>query len=216
MPPARGGCRRPLRRSWFLRRLPIRLQCRRRCSDHSSASSAPLHPANESPKRIAFYGTDLGFTYEHAGELKILFGDTSATGSGDPIEASTGERLDDGFGSIELARWPDPAKIAAGNLPLVRLGQNPGTTEMSAIDVGHRTGEFQDADRRVQQRRARVRALLPFEAPGLQQRCCVQRARLRHRPGLRGRATRGTGRPYVRLRGRRSVLRGGHDERCGG
>ncbi len=98
---------------------------------------APLDPANQAPKPIAFYGTDLGFTYEHAGELKILFGDTSATGSGDPIEASTGQRLDDGFGSIDLARWPDPAKIAAGNLPLVRLGQNPGTTEMSAIDVGH-------------------------------------------------------------------------------
>jgi hypothetical protein len=98
---------------------------------------AELHPDNRAPHLIAYYGTDLGFTYAHGGQLQILFGDSWATEAYAPIEASTGSRFDDGFGSIDLARWPDPARIRADNMPLIRLGQNAGTTEMSAIDPGH-------------------------------------------------------------------------------
>ena len=63
-----------------------------------AGEGAPLHPDNEAPHRIAFYGTDLGFTYRHGDALQILFGDSWATESYAPIEASTGSRFDDGFG----------------------------------------------------------------------------------------------------------------------
>src|SRR5882672_2609052 len=95
---------------------------------------AKLHPDNVKPYRIAYYGTDLGWTYEHAGKLQLLFGDTAATESGDPIQPSTNRRYDDSFGSIDLAEWTDPSRITSGNIPLIKLGQNPGTTEMAAID----------------------------------------------------------------------------------
>ncbi len=103
-----------------------------------TGADAPLHPANIAPLHIAYYGTDLGFSYQHEGQLQFLFGDSWASDKNyAPIEASTGSRFDDGFGSIDLAEWPDPARIGPGNIPLIRLGQNPGTTEMSAIDPGH-------------------------------------------------------------------------------
>ena len=97
---------------------------------------ARLHPANIAPHPIAYYGTDLGYTYAHEGQLHFLFGDTSATERGDPIQASTGGTYDDGFGTIDLASWTDGARITRTNLPLIRLGQNAGTTEMSAINPG--------------------------------------------------------------------------------
>ncbi len=102
-----------------------------------AGEGATLHPDNVTPHQIAFYGTDLGFTYQHGTELKILFGDSWATESYAPIEASTGSRFDDGFGSIDLREWSDPARITPASIPPIRLGQNPGTTEMSAIDPGH-------------------------------------------------------------------------------
>jgi hypothetical protein len=98
---------------------------------------APLHPDNITPHRIAFHGTDLGFTYEHNGQLQILFGDTSASPDGEPIEASSGRRLEDSFGSIDLEKWNNPAEFSGTNMPLIKLGQNPGSTEMAAIDPGH-------------------------------------------------------------------------------
>jgi len=97
---------------------------------------ARLHPANISPHPIAYYGTDLGYTYAHQGQLHFLFGDTSATERGDPIQASTGGAYDDGFGTIDLTTWTDGARITRTSLPLIRLGQNAGTTEMSAINPG--------------------------------------------------------------------------------
>lgn len=103
---------------------------------------APLHPDNLSPHRIAYYGTDLGFSYLHDGQIHFLFGDTAATEKGEPIEASSKGLYDDSFGTIALADWPDPAKITPTNLPLIRLGQNPGTTEMSAINVGRAMESF--------------------------------------------------------------------------
>ena len=98
---------------------------------------AELHPDNAAPHRIEYYGTDLGFTYEHRGKLQILFGDSWAIENYAPIEASTGSRFDDSFGSIALDEWPDPARIRSGSIPRIRLGQNAGTTEASAIDPGH-------------------------------------------------------------------------------
>jgi hypothetical protein len=103
---------------------------------------APLHPDNLAPHRIAYYGTDLGWTYEHAGKLQILFGDTAATEKGELIEASSKMVYDDGFGTIDLKEWPDPSRITSTRIPLIRLGQNPGTTEMSAINPGHAMESF--------------------------------------------------------------------------
>src|SRR5262245_16723136 len=101
-----------------------------------AGEEAPLHPDNAAPLRIAFYGTDLGFTYRVGHELQILFGDSWATESYAPIEASTGSRYDDAFGSVDLREWSDPARITPTSIPPIRLGQNPGTTEASAIDPG--------------------------------------------------------------------------------
>lgn len=98
---------------------------------------APLHPDNLAPHRIEYYGTDLGWTYEHQGQIQILFGDTMANEIGDPIEASSGGRLEDSFGSIDLKRWNQPETFTRENMPLIRLGQNPRSTEMAAIDPGH-------------------------------------------------------------------------------
>jgi len=102
-----------------------------------AGEGAGLHADNVTRHVIAFYGTDLGFTYQHGAELQILFGDSWAIESYAPIEASTGSRFDDGFGTIELPAGFDPARITPATIPPIRLGQNPGTTEMSAIDPGH-------------------------------------------------------------------------------
>lgn len=102
-----------------------------------SGHDAALHPANLTPHRIEYYGTDLGWSYEHQGTLHFLFGDSWATEAYAPIESSTGARFDDGFGTILLAEWPDPDKIAPHNIPLLRLGQHADSGEMSAIDPGH-------------------------------------------------------------------------------
>ena len=103
---------------------------------------ARLHPANVSPLEIAYYGTDLGWSYQHSRQLHFLFGDTAATEKGDPIEASSKGLYDDSFGTIELSEWPDPSLITPANIPLIKLGQNAGTTEMSAINVGRAMESF--------------------------------------------------------------------------
>lgn len=102
-----------------------------------SGHGTAVHPENTEPEPIAYYGTDLGFTYTHQGKLQILFGDTWAVESYAPIEASTGSKFDDGFGWIDLSEWPDPSKITPDNIPVIRLGQNEGTSEMSAMNPGH-------------------------------------------------------------------------------
>jgi len=102
-----------------------------------TGEEAKLHPDNISPYPIAYYGTDLGFTYQHKDQLQILFGDTMANSIGDPIEASTGRKFEDSFGSISMTDWPDPAGFSPGHIPLIKLGQNPGSTEMAAINPGH-------------------------------------------------------------------------------
>ena len=64
---------------------------------------AKLHPRNVAPIPIAYYGTDLGYTYEHRGQLHFLFGDTAATEQGAPIEPSTKGAHDDSFATLDLA-----------------------------------------------------------------------------------------------------------------
>jgi hypothetical protein len=98
---------------------------------------ATLHPDNAAPQRVEFYGTDLGFTYQHDDQIQILFGDSWAIENYAPIEASTGPTFDDAFGTIDLKEWPDSSRIAPGTVPPILLGQNPGTTEAAAIDPGH-------------------------------------------------------------------------------
>lgn len=102
-----------------------------------TGEGAALHPENLSPYPIEYYGTDLGFSYEHQGALRFLFGDTWAIEAYAPIEKSTGSRYDDGFGSVDLKAWSDPDRITPDTIPLIKLAQNPGTSEMSAMNPGH-------------------------------------------------------------------------------
>jgi len=101
-----------------------------------TGAQAALHPDNIEPVPVAYMGTDLGWSYEHQGQLQFLFGDTAADNAETPIEASTGSTFDDSFGSIDLARWNQPESFTRDNMPLLKLGQNPGTSEVAAIDPG--------------------------------------------------------------------------------
>jgi len=94
---------------------------------------ARLHPDNVQPHRIAFHGTDLGWSYEHGGKIHFLFGDTIGSEKGEPISPTH----DDAFGTIDVAEWPNPARITPGNIPALKLGQIAGTTQAMAIDPGH-------------------------------------------------------------------------------
>jgi hypothetical protein len=98
---------------------------------------AKLHPDNLAPNRIEYYGTDLGFSYEHQGQVQFLFGDTWAIETYAPIQKSTAGRYDDSFGSVDLGAYRDPGRFTPNNIPLIKLGQNPGTTETAAINPGH-------------------------------------------------------------------------------
>jgi len=97
-----------------------------------TGAEAPLHPANQSP-RLDYYGTDLGWSYEHNGKLVFLFGDTNKAGSFEPV----GKIHDDSFGTIDLSRWPDPAQITPQHLPRVKIGQVPGSSRVMALDPGY-------------------------------------------------------------------------------
>jgi hypothetical protein len=107
-----------------------------------TGEGAARHADNLSPHPADYYGTDLGWTYPHAGQIKFLFGDTAASEKNEPIEASSKGLYDDAFGSIDLAEWPDPSRITPGNMPTIRLGQNPGTREVSAINLGRAMEAF--------------------------------------------------------------------------
>ena len=98
---------------------------------------APLDPANAEPIRIAFYGTDLGFSYRHGDKIEFLFGDSWATEEYSPIEASSGFVRDDTYGSVAISRWPDGRAISSASYPTLLLPQHPGSAEMYAIDNGH-------------------------------------------------------------------------------
>jgi len=102
-----------------------------------SGHDAPMHPDNLAEPVLQYYGTDLGYTYQHDGQIQILFGDSWAIESYAPIEASTGSKFDDAFGTISLEEWPDSAAIATTNIPRVKIARNPGTDEASAMNPGH-------------------------------------------------------------------------------
>jgi hypothetical protein len=93
---------------------------------------AKLHPDNTRPVPIAWYGTDLGWSYAHGGKLHFLFGDSHANEKGQPI----GIGHDDGYGTIDLAEWPDPAQFGPHNIPPIRIGQEPGSPQVALIDPG--------------------------------------------------------------------------------
>ena len=101
---------------------------------------APLHPDNLEPVEVKYYGTDLGWTYEHKGVLHILFGDTvvdeHAT-EGGALRDANGVRNDDIFATLDLADWPDPDRITPTNIPRIRLGQDPGTDRLTSIQLGY-------------------------------------------------------------------------------
>jgi len=103
---------------------------------------AALSADNVKPLRIRFYGTDLGFTYEHQGKLQILFGDTMANEEGAPIDGTGNRHHDDSFGSIDLTRWNDPSGFSSRRIPVITIAQNPGTADASGIDPGHRMEGF--------------------------------------------------------------------------
>jgi hypothetical protein len=94
--------------------------------------NATLHADNTRPAPIEYYGTDLGWSYSQDGEIHFLFGDTHKNDKGEGITPTH----DDSFGTIELADWPDPSLIARGNVPPIRMGQVPGTTQVMPIDTG--------------------------------------------------------------------------------
>src|SRR4029079_15422430 len=97
---------------------------------------AKLHPDNGSPFPIEYYGTDLGFSYGHQGQVRFLFGDTIANDKGEPIQASTAKRYDDMIGSVELAQWSQPERFSKENMPVIKLLQNPNSRETAALDPG--------------------------------------------------------------------------------
>ena len=92
---------------------------------------APLHPDN-AQARIEFYGTDLGWTYVHKGQLQFLFGDTWKNERGEPIN----KLHDDVFGAIDLREWPDGTRISAARVPTVKLATEGRSSSLAALDAG--------------------------------------------------------------------------------
>lgn len=108
---------------------------------------ATLHTGNRPPANpsIAFAGTDLGWTYTHAGTLRVLFGDTHASEAGAPIDPKyfgtvpegSAASFDDGFGQVDLSVWSDPASFSSTNLPKILLAQHPGSSDAKALNPQH-------------------------------------------------------------------------------
>ena len=92
---------------------------------------APLHPDN-AQARIEFYGTDLGWTYVHKGQVQFLFGDTWKSERGEPIN----KLHDDAFGAIDLGEWPDASRISAARIPAVKLATEGRSASLAALDAG--------------------------------------------------------------------------------
>jgi hypothetical protein len=91
---------------------------------------APLHPDN-SRAAIEYYGTDLGWSYVHDGQLHFLFGDTWKNERGEPIDRT----LDDAFGVIDLHKWPDGSRISSTAIPLLKLATRAGTSQLAPLDT---------------------------------------------------------------------------------
>lgn len=101
-----------------------------------TGAQATLHPDNLIPQPVAYMGTDLGWSYEHQGQLQFLFGDTAGDSAETPIEVTSGGTYDDSFGSIDLSQWSQPESFTRENIPLIKLGQNPGSNQLAAINPG--------------------------------------------------------------------------------
>ena len=79
----------------------------------STKALAPLAGPQYTPatgqSQIGFFGTDLGYTVKHNGNLRVLFGDTQANSLGFPI----GLGADDAQGTISLAAFPNGDAVDA-------------------------------------------------------------------------------------------------------
>lgn len=80
---------------------------------------------------VGFYGTDLGFTYEHLGKTRILFGDTWADAAGTLIGGESGN--DDAAGTIDCTDGDE----AETYVPDVDLGATD--TRVDSIQYSHRS-----------------------------------------------------------------------------
>jgi hypothetical protein len=82
-------------------------------SIQSTTVLAPLAGPNYTPASgqsgIGFWGTDLGYTFKHNGNLRVLFGDTHADDAGTLI----GWGQDDAQGTISLAAFPNGNAVDA-------------------------------------------------------------------------------------------------------
>ena len=124
-----------------------------------------------------------------ATQLQFLFGDSWATEEYAPIEASTGSRFDDGFGSDRPARMARSVAHHAGSHPADQARAESRHHRNVGDRSRARDGSRQDADGRLQQRHARIRHFQHHQAAGLPQRRGLQRrtdlrydARLFRRP----------------------------------
>lgn len=82
----------------------------------------------------AFYGTDLGYTYEHAGKVHILFGDTWANAAGTLIGGVSGN--DDSAGTIDCL----DGDAAETYVPDVALGTTGA--QVDSIQYSHKSDVF--------------------------------------------------------------------------
>ena len=102
---------------------------------------ADLHQDNQTPD-IDVAGTDLGWSYQHNGEIKFIFGDTW-----DDVSWLWGGQLIDGgyddiYGSVDLSTWGNPTSFSTSNVPKIRLGQKPNSSAPKVINPGHALDEY--------------------------------------------------------------------------
>jgi hypothetical protein len=91
---------------------------------------AALHPDNQRAG-IEYYGTDLGWTYVHQGQIHFLFGDTWKNDRGEPVTRTH----DDTFGTIPLSEWPSGALISSSSIPRVKFATR-ADGQLATLDTG--------------------------------------------------------------------------------
>jgi len=98
--------------AWSAVLLPASLQAQT-IAPNATTVLAPLAGPSSTPaagqENIGFWGTDLGYTVRHNGNLRILFGDTHADENGTLI----GWGQDDAQGTISLAAFPSGDAVDA-------------------------------------------------------------------------------------------------------
>ena len=110
-----------------------------------SAPIAPLAGRDYTPaagqNSIGFYGTDLGFTMKHEGNLRILFGDTWGTSLGTPISPIG----DDSQGAICLQAAGCPSggvPLATGDQVVAYAGNDPDVRKRRGPPIVFRRNLF--------------------------------------------------------------------------